>query len=255
MEKYRPIAKTGVILATLLLIAAPLFLLIHVGKPLRAWHLFRWIQLTSPISYGSFFLTIYPINCIIYAYFIFKNNTRFARIFGLTGIPLAILVHGYTGVILSVVKAHPYWHSALMPVLFLVSAIVSGIAMMILVSIIQGKYFSAERQINMDMITGLASLLAWAIIIDIFLVVSEVIKLSLGDAGDLQTVALILMGPFAWSFLGVEIMIGKIIPFMIVINPSTRKPAWLTLASVMVMVGIFAMRCNVVLGGEFLPLI
>ena len=59
-EKYKPVGKVGVVLATLLLVAAPMFLLLHSGRPLRAWHLFVYIHGTSPISWGSFLLTLYP---------------------------------------------------------------------------------------------------------------------------------------------------------------------------------------------------
>ncbi|RLB05295.1 MAG: hypothetical protein DRG50_07460 [Deltaproteobacteria bacterium] len=63
------------------------------------------------------------------------------------------------------------------------------------------------------------------------------------------------MGPFAWSFLGVETFMGKVIPLILVLNPRTRTVWWTALASVLVVVGIFVMRCNIVLGGEYLPLI
>lgn len=255
LERYKPLGKIGIVCATLLLIAAPFFLLLHVGKPLRAWHLFVYLHLSSPITWGSFFLTIYPLNCLIYGYFIFKDDERRARIFGLIGIPLALLVHGYTGVILTVVKAHPLWNSPLMPLLFLVSAIVSGIALMIIVSMIKDRFFSQEKRVNEELTLGLARLLGWAIIFDLFLVMCDLIKLSLGPQGDQQAAMLLLKGSFAWSFLGMEIFMGKIIPLLLVLTPRTRTVWWTGMASVLVVVGIFVMRCNVVLGGEYLPLI
>ena len=48
-EKFKPLGKVGVVIATLLLIAAPMFLLAHSGRPLRAWHLFVYLNATSPI--------------------------------------------------------------------------------------------------------------------------------------------------------------------------------------------------------------
>ena len=117
---YIPILDTvpsdlfGVVIATLLLIAAPMFLLAHSGRPLRAWHLFVYLNATSPISWGSFLLSIYPINCVIYGYFMFKGNARLTKIFGLIGIPLALMVHGYTGFILSFAKAHVLWRTSMM---------------------------------------------------------------------------------------------------------------------------------------------
>ncbi len=59
------------------------------------------------------------------------------QLFGTIGIPLAVFVHGYTGFILALGKARALWNTALMPFLFLVSAMVSGIALMILISIVK----------------------------------------------------------------------------------------------------------------------
>ena len=50
LKQFKPLGKIGVVLATILLIAAPIFLLIHVGRPLKPWHLFAYVNLTSPIS-------------------------------------------------------------------------------------------------------------------------------------------------------------------------------------------------------------
>ena len=139
--KYKPIGKIAVVLATAVLIIAPMALLIHVGRPFRAWRLFYNINFTSPISWGSFLLTLYPINCIIYGYFIFKNNAKMTKLFGTIGIPLAVSVHGYCGFILGFAKARHLWNTALMPILFLVSAIVSGIALGDLCRLHQGQVF------------------------------------------------------------------------------------------------------------------
>jgi Ni/Fe-hydrogenase subunit HybB-like protein len=54
VDKYKPIGKIGVILAALFLILAPVALLVHVGQPLKAWHLFVHLNVTSPITWGSF---------------------------------------------------------------------------------------------------------------------------------------------------------------------------------------------------------
>ena len=66
MVKFKPLGKVGVTLAFLLLILAPITLMIDLEQPFRFWELFYYINLTSPISWGSFLLTIYPINCLIY---------------------------------------------------------------------------------------------------------------------------------------------------------------------------------------------
>jgi len=255
IERYKPLGKIGIVLATLLLVIAPLFLLLHVGKPLRAWHLFVLLRGTSPITWGSFLLTLYPINCLIYGFFMFRGYARLTRIFGLIGIPLAIAVHGYTGFILSFGKARALWNTSMMPLLFLVSAMVSGIALMILVSAIKDRFFSKERKINRQLILDLAKLLGWVIVFDLFLMFSEITTHFVSHRETYEVNLLLLTGSFAIWFVGVETLLGKLIPLGIFLTPKFRTLPAILVASVLVIIGIFFMRYNVVLAGEFLPLI
>jgi len=255
MERFKPIGKIGVILAALFLVMAPLALLVHVGQPFKAWHLFVHLNVTSPITWGSFLLTLYPINCVIYGWFMFRGNKKMTRIFGTIGVPLAVFVHGYTGFILALGKARALWNTALMPFLFLISAMVSGIALMILISVVKDRYFSKEKVINRDLVFSLGNLLAAMILIDLFLVMSDVLVLLVSHSEAQEVAQLILKGKFGILFIGVENVMGKIIPAIILLIPRLRNLTTVTISSVLVVVGIFFMRYVVVLGGEFLPLL
>ncbi len=255
VDKYKPIGKIGVILAALFLILAPVALLVHVGQPLKAWHLFVHLNVTSPITWGSFLLTLYPINCVIYGWFMFKGNHKMTRLFGTIGIPLAVFVHGYTGFILALGKARALWNTALMPFLFLVSAMVSGIALMIIISLIKDRFFSQEKKVNRELIFGLGNLLAAMILIDLFLVLSDVLVLLVSHTEAQEAAHLLLKGKFSILFIWVENIMGKVLPVILLLLPRLRNLTTVTIASIMVIVGIFIMRYVVVLGGEFLPLV
>ena len=255
LKQYKPIGKIGVVLATLLLFLAPFFLLIHVSMPLRVWHLFVYLNMASPITWGSFLLVLYPINCIIYGYFMFKDNLKLTKIFGFIGIPLAISVHGYTGFILAFGKARALWNTALMPILFLASAIVSGTALMILVYIIKERFFSKDKKINRKLVLDLGRLLGWMIVFDLFLVVCDLLVLSISHSDAQASAHLILFGKFSPLFLIIENIIGKIIPFIMLVVPKFRRLSTVLIASILVIIGIFFMRYVVVIAGEFIPLI
>ncbi|MBN1271710.1 MAG: polysulfide reductase NrfD [Candidatus Aminicenantes bacterium] len=254
-EKFKPLGRVGIVLATFLLVLAPLFLLFHVGAPLRSWHLFVYLNFSSPITWGSFLLILYPINCIIYGTFMFLEKKKPTRIFGLIGIPLAIAVHGYTGFIVAFGKARALWNTALMPILFLVSAIVSGIALMILVEMVRSRFFSKEKKINKDLINSLSKILAWSIVVDLFLVFSDLAVLSISHADAQAAAQLILHGKFFPMFVLLENILGKIVPFIILVVPRFRKTIPVIVAALLVIIGIFFMRYVVVVGGEFIPLI
>lgn len=253
--KYKPISKIAIVLAIAILVIAPLALLIHVGKPLRTWRLFYEINLISPISWGSFLLTLYPLNCIIYAYFLFKNNDKMSRVFGMIGIPLAMAYYAYCGFILSFATARPLWNTALMPVLFLVAAIASGIALLIFVVFIKDRFFSGERTVNEELIFDLGRLLAVFILIDIFLVLCHVVMLFTGQADAIKAGSLIMTGEFGLLFLVIENGLCKVLPFFLIFSGRFMTIKRVVLASFLVMVGIFYMRYVLVLAGEFYPLI
>jgi len=256
LKKYKPIGFIGVVLATVLLVLAPLNLIIDLGRPERFWHLFPYLNVKSPVTWGSFLLTIYPINCLIYAYFMKRKNDRMTKLFGLIGIPLAISVHGYTGFILALSKARALWNTAVMPILFLVSAMVSGIALMIIVVQIR-KLFApkGERAAYDEIMVDLGRILAASILADLFLIFSDVLVLFTADTEAREAAIMVLSLDFSPLFLGVEITLGSLVPLAILALPQLRgRPGWLTLAAVCVMLGILAMRYIMVIGGQHLPL-
>ncbi|MCK4835390.1 MAG: polysulfide reductase NrfD, partial [Candidatus Aminicenantes bacterium] len=255
LKIFKPVGRIGVVLATALLIIAPIFLLLHLGSPLRFWHLFVYLNFASPITWGTFLLVIYPINCIIYGYFMFRNKPKQTRLFAFIGIPLAILVHGYTGFIVAVGKARALWNTALMPILFLVSAIVSGIALMIIAYLVVTGIFSKNRKPDFSLVEKLAKILAWTIVLDLFLVVSDLIVLAFSHTDAQETLQVLLKGKFFIPFVVIENLLGKILPFFLLVIPRFRNLVTITLASILVIIGIFFMRYVVILGGEFIPLI
>ena len=255
MQKYKPISKSAIILATLLLLVAPINLVVDLEQPFRFYHLFLYFNFTSPITYGSFLLTIYPISCIVYAYFMFKENLKWAKICGLIGIPLALLVHGYTGFIMALGKARILWNTALMPTIFLVSAMVSGIALMILVVLIMSIFKVEQRNKLKELVLDLGKLLVFTIIVDLALMGCDIVILLTSHHDAYHAAMLILKGSFAPLFLGVEIFLGSIIPLILLLVPYSRKSLIShAVASILVMIGIFTMRYVMVVGGQSLPL-
>src|SRR3972149_382819 len=159
-KEYKPIGRIGAVMAPILLILAPMTLIVDLEQPFRFWHLFLYLNLKSPITYGSFLLSAYPINGLIYAWYLFTGREKIAKILGIIGIPLALATHGYTGFILALGKGRALWSTALMPTLFIISTIVSGFALMILLAVIRNRYFfkgkpAEEKLEDEKLISGL----------------------------------------------------------------------------------------------------
>ncbi len=255
MVRFKPLGKIGVSMATLLLMAAPMILLIDLEQPLRFWHLIVYLRITSPITWGTFLLSLYPMNCMVYGYFMFKGDLKKTKIFGLVGIPLALMVHGYTGFILALGKARVLWNTAIMPPIFLVSAMVSGIALMILVVIVKDFVLWRKKDPDRSLIYTLGNFLVAAIFLDLILIGMDLSVLLTSTTEAYRAAHMLLNGRFSLLFLGIEVGLGSVLPLLLLLFPFTRRsiPVF-ALASILVMVGIFAMRCIMVIGGLSLPL-
>ncbi len=258
-KEFKPIGKITAILAPILLIIAPLNLIADLEQPLRFWHLFLYYNWTSPITYGSFLLTAYPIMGIIYAIMVYTNRQTAAKILGILGIPLAISVHGYTGFILALAKARALWNTAAMPTIFLVSAMVSGIGLVVIVAAIRWKWFDKkatpeQREQDKRLILQLAQFMAYTIMLDLFLVVSDILVLLTAHSDALEAGMLILTGNFAPLFVGVEIILGALIPMVLVLGPTRKSLTAAVVASILVNIGVYAMRFVMVIGGQTIPL-
>lgn len=256
MKLYKPISRIAVITATVCLFIAPVALLMQVGWPIRSiWNHFTYLNFSSPMTYGAFLLVSYPTICIFYALFMFRDNVPMTKLLGRIGIPIAIATHGYTGFILAFGKARAYWNTALMPTLFLVSAIVSGLALMILLVMFMFRFVRDEKRIPADIVDGLATLLGWSIVADLFLTFSDVAVLSISHEGAQKMTWLILGGSFTPLFVVVENLVGKVLPMIVCFVPALRKNHLiLALAAAGVVIGIFFMRYVTVFGGQVLPL-
>ncbi|MCL5105280.1 MAG: polysulfide reductase NrfD [Armatimonadetes bacterium] len=259
-KEFKPLGRIGAVAAPILLMLAPLFLIVDLAQPMRFWHLFVFMNPQSPITYGSFLLTAYPINGLIYAWFLFRGDQGLAKLFGILGIPLAVCTHGYTGFILALGKGRALWSTALMPTLFIVSAMVSGIGLMIVLAALRWKYFSRKvdpeaRATDRDLIIRLGKILGACAIFDLFLIGNDILVLVTSKTEELAVAHLILAGRFAPLFLGVEILLGGLLPAFLVFFPATAKRLrYNFLAACLTLVGILAMRIVVVIAGQSIPL-
>lgn len=269
-KELKPLGLIGAYLAPILLLAAPILLIIDAGKPLRFWYLFLNVNPGSPLSWGTWLLTIYPIFSLIYLWHIRKGNEKMIKTFGIIGIPVAISVHGYTGFALALTKLTPLWGSAIMPVLFLISAMVSGIGLVMVVAIILNKMSipisklagaaanemaAASDSLPLsEMLNKAGKFLAGFIVFDLFLVLSEVL-VWLTESAEAHELALnLLTGSYSFLFLGVEIVLGALIPLILLLHPKTsRTIGGQAVASALVVIGVVAMRYIVIIGGQSVP--
>jgi Ni/Fe-hydrogenase subunit HybB-like protein len=252
IKRFKPMALPAAIISFLLLLLAPACLILDLHQPLRFWHTLvpEYFNNTSALSYGSWLLSAYPIANLIYIYFIFVKNDRVTRVLGMITVPLAIFVHAYTGFAFALVRARAWWHSALMPGFFLTSALLSGIALLLVVALIIDQY--RKEKLDPELFKSLRLMMIGILLTDLFWNGCFWLTLLVSTADGYASVMLAFHEKlYLWG----EIISGMLVPLVILLLPWTRtRRAWLCVASILIIGGVFLMRYSVVFIGFDVPL-
>ena len=172
----------------------------------------------------------------------------------LIGIPSAFLLHGYVGFIFGSVKANPWWSSPLMPVVFIFSAMVSGIAMVMLVYMAMMKV--RRQPIDMRCVDTIAQYLLYTFIIDFALEMLDLIQRIYEADESFRSLDFMVHTRLFFSQVVLQILLGTVVPILVIgliqifnVPEKLRRLAYVV-CGCLTIVGIFAMRWNVVIGGQ-----
>jgi Ni/Fe-hydrogenase subunit HybB-like protein len=193
-----------------------------------------------------------------------RRDEKAIKVFAGIGIPVAMFLHGYVGFIFGSVKANALWMTPLMPVIFIASAIVSGIALCMLTYIVTRK-FRAWRASRASGATRAARPLAPDPELPAIRTTARYLLVFLVAAVSLELLDLLFRGYTAvksWDalrsviykrdFISIFVFqygIGELVPIVLILLPgmSLRRAA---AAGLLVLFGVFMMRWNIVIGGQ-----
>ena len=222
------IARYGAFLAPLPLIVGCFALIFELGT-FEAGHWFRWINLykvinLSPMSIGTWLLTVFIGVSLVYAYtfvpdapFLGARQARLRKALAWISVPLGIATAVYTGILLGAMPARPFWNSPILALLFLLSSISTGVALILLARGILHRTRSPEieqaRRESDYLLTATDVLLIGFELMVIFLFIMYA-QLTIGGVN--EAVAVILPGGdlAALFWIGV-VLIGLLIPALI----------------------------------------
>ncbi len=181
-------------------------------------------------------------------------DDKVGRFITIVGIPSAFLLHGYVGFIFGSIKANPWWSTPLMPIVFLFSAIVSGIAAVLL--IYMGYCVVKKIPIEMRCVDAMGKFLMYAFIIDFSLEMLDLIHRIYEADESFVSLDFMVKSKLFLSHIIFQIFLGTLLPIGLLVfaqlvrmSAEARKTLY-TLAGVATLCGIFAMRWNVVIGGQ-----
>ncbi len=288
--ELKPVSRLSLISALAFLIVAPMPLMLHLGQPFRAFNILWTPNPTSAMAGFGYIYSFYMIIVLLEIWFMYRKDlvqyaetrTGFARlgyniltlgakdispealhtdhkivsVLAVVGIPSAAFLHGYVGFIFGAIKANPWWSTPLMPVIFFLSAIVSGIALLILIYSVSCKL--RDRKIDFACLMSLNKYLWFFIILASTLEILEVVHKGYEGKEEWPMIRGLIFDTIPTTYFGVQMTLGVLVPFILLLlgrseRLATKTRELLTIVSgLLVLIGVFAMRFNVVIGGQLI---
>lgn len=240
ITKFKAVALPAIILSTVCICAAGMFVLIDLGGIQRVWRILTGPNPTSPLLWDVCVITCYLIINVFYLVFMTRGNQHAVSIVSRFALPCAILVHSVTAWIFGLEAAKEGWYTAIMAPIFVASAMDSGLALLLVVLGVLKK--AGIYDTSRELMAMLAGLLCTCVAVDAFFIFCEVLTMAYPGAAGAETLALLTTGPTA-PFFWFEIICGLVIPFCILVFAKNRQSAVLiNVACVLIVVGVFCKR-------------
>jgi predicted membrane protein len=289
VEAVKPTYRLALLTALGFLLVAPLPLQLHLGHPERSFEMFLTPHRSSAMAMFGFVYLWYLMVVLLLEIWLdyrkdivrlagsstgvrrwvyriltlgsrdiseeaLKVDDRAGYIITIVGIPSAFLLHGYVGFIFGSVKANPWWSTPLMPIVFLFSAMVSGIAAVMLLYMF--AMWARSRPVDMPCVDTIAKYLFYAFLIDFSLEMLDLIHRIYEADESFRTLDFMVQTRLFLSQVVLQILAGTVLPLALLgltqvrrLAEQTRKRLY-AVSGILTLVGIFAMRWNVVIGGQ-----
>jgi molybdopterin-containing oxidoreductase family membrane subunit len=279
VKRFERIGRLAVFTAIVTLVLALLLVWAGLGHMVRVWHVLAYANFKSPMAVIIWLYSTYFLLLIAESWFLLRRDfvmgagapgvkglvyrlvtlgsadrseaaaardRRVVRVLATIGVPLATMFHGGVGALFGVVAARPHWHSGMFPILFLLSALVSGGALLTVITAI----FQDGWRRNRETVLALGQMVLGLLLLDVLFQISEMLIAFYGGIpGHLAALRLVIGGPFWWVFWGWQLVVGTLIPVLLLALPTRRDPRWVSFAGLLIAAGFLGVRLNIVIPG------
>ena len=289
VDAVKPTYRLALLTALAFLLVAPLPLQLHLGHPERSLEMYLTPHRSSAMAMFGFVYMWYLMAVLVLEIWLdyrsdivvlSQTTTGWRRwlykvltlgstnisdrsleidnevgwIITVIGIPSAFLLHGYVGFIFGSVKANPWWSSPLMPVVFIFSAMVSGIAAVMLLYMFLCRIRGV--QIDMRCVDTVAKYLFYTFLIDFTLELLDLVHRIYESDESFRSLDFMVHTKLYFPHIVIQILLGTVTPIVLLamtqvlpLSEARRKFTY-GVAGCLTLIGIFAMRWNVVIGGQ-----
>lgn len=286
-----PVYRLSLLTALSFLLCATLPLLFHLGHPERCFEIMMTPHFSSPMAMFGFVYAWYLMAVlllelwfdyrldfvrwskttegfrgILYRVFTLgvtdesdkavKLDHKLGWILSIVGIPSAFLLHGYVGFIFGSVKANPWWGNVLMPIIFILSAVVSGIALCVFNYMV--LTWIRRRTVDIKCIDTMAMFLFYALLVDAAIETLDWIHRIYQAEEGFSVIQYMAKEKLFYTLSIGQLLVGTLTPLVLLgslqlfrkrVAESIRKRMYF-MSAAMILVGVLAMRWNVVIGGQ-----
>jgi Ni/Fe-hydrogenase subunit HybB-like protein len=287
-KDLKPVGNMALVAALCFIFYCMTPLLFHLGKPFRCFNIMFTPNLQSAMSIFGFICFFYMGVLLVEIWLVFRKDIiersregfflkrwfyallalgvtdlteeslaldkKIIGFLAAIGIPAACVLHGYVGFIFGAIKSNPWWSTPLMPLIFLLSAIVSGIAILILVYMLVMKI--KKKAIDVPCIQALCKYFWGFLIFAVTLEELQVLTMGYMAQESWGIISVLLSEKLWFSYNWLQVYIGACVPLVLLGIVSLRKLkdstiiTFAALSSFLILVQVFAMRWNVVIGGQ-----
>ncbi len=267
LKRYAPIARTATFVGLIGYTMAMLALVLDIGRPDRFWkalvfwntHSLMWEVTMCVILY----LTVLVFETMpIFASFEWLRKKfpriaekmekvhHYAPVLAIIGLGLSSLHQSSLGAMYGVIKARPIWYKPEMAVLFMFSAIVGGIALTLLASMLSAR-LTPKAKVNDILIERVAQFLGYLMIGYLYFRFWDWLAQTYTyEPGRTEAFDLLTKGTLSFNFWFGEMFFGALLPTVILLyRPLRSAPFWRMLALAMIVGGVVAMRFDTNLVG------
>ena len=264
---FKPITRLAVLEATIAVILAATFILPDLGRPERILNILLYFNPTSPMIWDIAIVFVYMAMSAFYVWLYARadlsrqgsklalgtgtsertmaREERVKTAMAWVALPAAIMLHSITAWIFGLQISRGFWYSSIMAPMFIASALVSGLGLVIILALILRRL--GRLQFPDDLIAMLGGLLGAFVAVEAFLLLAEYLTALYPGAPEGDAAARMLSGQYLPLFL-FEVVVGLLVPFLILSQRRLRSnPVWVGVAAAIGIVGIFVHRLNLVL--------
>jgi predicted membrane protein len=291
VKVLEPVYRLSLLTAFAFLLCAPLPLLFHLGHPERCFEVMMTPHLTSPMAIFGFVYAWYLMAVLLLElWFDYRRDFvewsrtapglrgalyrllavgvtdisepavnldyRIGHTLSIVGIPSAFLLHGYVGFIFGSVKANPWWGNVLMPIIFIMSAMVSGIALCVFNYMVLS--WIRRKAVDMKCLDTMGMFLFYALVMDATIEALDWIHRIYSAEEGFQVMQYMAREKLFYTLNLGQATFGTLVPLVLLgalqlirgrVTDLARRRMYFV-SALLIMVGVLAMRWNVVIGGQ-----